>query len=169
MSVGDALRKNLEFWHWYPRLLCEGLAEQQLHWQPENHPNHMMFAMWHAYRSEDDIIHKLLMQEPGVFKREGWAERLPVAEPGTPPFGTGLNRKQIAAVRLRLDDLLGYAEAVRASVQRYADSLSEEEGAQQVPLPFLAPVYPMLEKMSRAEVLSFFCIGHTAEHLGEVQ
>jgi hypothetical protein len=38
-----------------------------------------------------------------------------------------------------------------------------------VPLPFFAPVYPMLDSMSKAEVLAFFCIGHTAEHLGEVQ
>lgn len=169
MSAGDALRKNLEFWHWYPRLLCKGLTEEQLHWQPENHPNHMMFAMWHAYRSEDEIIHGLLMQKPSVFGREGWAARLPVAEPGTPPFGTGLNREQIAAVRLRLNDVLDYAEAVRSSVQAYADGLSVEDSAEQVPLPFFAPVYPMLDRMSRAEVLSFFCIGHTAEHLGEVQ
>ncbi len=169
MSVGDGLRKNLEFWHWYPRLLCEGLTEDQLHWQPEAHPNHMIFAMWHAYRSEDEIIHSLLMQKPSVFVREGWAERLSVAEPGNPPFGTGLNRQQIAAINLHLEDLLEYAEAVRGSVQAYADALSEEDGAQQVPLPFFQPVYPMLESMSRAEVLSFFCIGHTAEHLGEVQ
>ena len=92
-----------------------------------------------------------------------------MAQPGEPPFGTGLNREQIAAVRLRLDDLLDCAEAVRASIQTYADGLSEEQGAEQVPLPFFAPVYPMLDKMSRAEVLGFFCIGHTAEHLGEVQ
>jgi len=129
----------------------------------------MMFAMWHAYRSEDDIIHGLLMQKPGVFSRESWAERLPVAQPGKPPFGTGLNREQITAVRLRLDDLLGYAEAVRASIQAYVDGLSEEQGAEEVPLPFFVPVYPMLDRMSRAEILSFFCIGHTAEHLGEVQ
>ena len=129
----------------------------------------MMFAMWHAYRSEDDIIHGLLMQKPGVFSRESWAERLPVAQPGKPPFGTGLNREQITAVRLRLDDLLGYAEAARASIQAYADGLSEEQGAEEVPLPFFVPVYPMLDRMSRAEILSFFCIGHTAEHLGEVQ
>lgn len=169
MSVGDSLRKNLQFWHWYPRLLCEGLGDDQLHWQPESHPNHMMFAMWHAYRSEDEIIHGLLMRRPSVFARAGWAERLPVAEPGKPPFGTGLNREQIAAVRLHLNDLLEYAEAVAAAIQEYADGLSEEDGAEQVSLPFFAPVYPMLDSMSRAEVLAFFCIGHTAEHLGEVQ
>jgi hypothetical protein len=169
MNVGDSLRKNLEFWHWYPGLLCRDLTEEQLHWQPDSHPNHMMFAMWHAYRSEDDIIHRLLMQEPGVFATQGWSQRLPVAERGKPPFGTGLNREQIAAVRLRLDDLLDYAEAVGSSIQQYADGLSAEEGAQEIPLPFFQPVYPMLDTMSRAEVLSFFCIGHTAEHLGEVQ
>jgi hypothetical protein len=169
MNAGDALRKNLQFWHWYPRLLCDGLSEEQLHWQPENHPNHMMFAMWHAYRSEDEIIHGLLTRTPSVFVREDWARRLPVAEPGNPPFGTGLSRAQIAAVRLRLSDLLEYAEAVGAAVQAYADSLSDEQAAEVIPLAFFAPVYPMLDSMSRAEVLAFFCIGHTAEHLGEVQ
>jgi hypothetical protein len=96
VSVGDGIRKNLYFWHWYPRMLCEGLSDEQLHWQPEGHPNHITFAVWHAYRSEDEIIHGILMQKPSVFVREGWAQRLPVAEPGNPPFGTGLNREQIA-------------------------------------------------------------------------
>ena len=169
MSVGDSIRKNIHFWHWYPRLLCEGLSEEQLHWQPEAHPNHITFAIWHAYRSEDEIIHGILMQQPSAFVCEGWAERLPVAEPGNPPFGTGLNREQIAAVRLPLATLLDYADAVGEAIQAYADGLSNEDGAAQIPLPFFAPVYPMLDSMSRAEVLNFFCIGHTAEHLGEVQ
>lgn len=169
MNVGDALRKNLEFWHWYPTLLCEGLTEEQLHWQPENHPNHIMFTLWHAYRSEDEIVHRLLIGQPSVFVSERWAERLPVTEPGNPPFGTGLTRDQIARIRLRLDDLLEYAEAVRGAVQKYADGLDGGEATHEVPLPFFQAVYPMLDKVSRAEVLSFFCIGHTAEHLGEVQ
>jgi hypothetical protein len=169
MRTGDALRKNLEFWHWYPSMLCESLTEEQLHWQPQGHPNHMMFAIWHAYRSEDYIIHGLLMQRPGVFERERWSDRLPVAEPGNPPFGTGLDPEQIARVRLRLPNVLEYAEAVRASIQSYADSLSDDDAAQPVALPFFKDVYPMLDTLSRAEVLSFFCIGHTAEHLGEVQ
>jgi hypothetical protein len=169
VSVGEALRKNLDFWHWYPRLLCQGLSEEQLHWQPERHPNHIIYILWHAYRSEDDIIHGLLMQKPGVFYRDGWAARLPVAETGDTKFGNGLNREQIADVRLPLEHLLTYAEAVRESIQAYADSLSDEEATQQVSLPFFQPVYPMLESMSRQDVLAFFCIGHTAEHLGEVQ
>jgi len=169
VSVGDSIRKNLHFWHWYPRLLCEGLTDEQLHWQPESHPNHITFAVWHAYRSEDEIIHGLLMHKPSLFLREDWADRLPVAEPGDPPFGTGLTREQIAKVRLPLPVLLDYAEAVGESIQAYADTLSEADGAEVIGLPFFDPVYPMLTNASRAEVLTFFCVGHTAEHLGEVQ
>jgi hypothetical protein len=169
MSVGDSIRKNLDFWHWYPRLLCEGLTEEQLHWQPEGHPNHIMYILWHTYRSEDDIIHGLLMGRPGVFHREEWAARLPVAVTGDTPFGNGLDRADIAAVRLSLDALLEYADAVRASIQEYADSLTPEQAAETVQLPFFKDVYPGFDVLTCAEVLSFFCIGHTAEHLGEVQ
>jgi len=169
MSVGDSIRKNLDFWHWYPRLLCEGLTEDQLHWQPEGHPNHITYILWHTYRSEDDIIHGLLMGKPSVFHRDAWASRLPVPFTGDTAFGNGLNRQQIAAIRLPLEAILEYAGAVRASIQEYADSLTQEQGAETVQLPFFKPVYPMLGQASRAEVLTFFCVGHTAEHLGEVQ
>jgi hypothetical protein len=168
MRVGDPFRKNLEFWHWYPRLLCEGLSEEQLHWQPEAHPNSIMFVLWHAYRAADDLGHGLAMRQPSLFARESWAERLPVTETGESAFGNGLSREQIAAIRLPLERVLEYAEAVGRSLQACADGLSEEEGAQMVPLPFFQPIYPMLDEMSRAE-LFVFTIGHTAEHLGEVQ
>jgi len=169
MSVGDSLRKNLHFWHWYPQLLTEGMNEDQLHWQPEWNANHITFAIWHAYRSEDEIIHGILMNKPSVFARDGWHQKLSVEEPGNPPFGTGLNREQIARVRLPMPDLLDYAVSVGEAMQAYADTLDERDGGIEIPLPFLTPVYPMLDTMTRAEVLNFFCIGHTAEHLGEVQ
>lgn len=169
MKVGDRLRKNLEFWHWYPRLLCQGLTDAQLHWQPPGNSNHIVFALWHAYRAEDHILHRLLIGGPPVFEREGWARRLPVPQPGNPPIGTGLGRDQIAAIRLRLDDVLEYAEAVGRAVQAYVDGLTDEQAAEVVPLPFFQSIYPMLDAASREEIIAFFSIGHTAEHLGEVQ
>lgn len=169
MRIGDTLRKNLEFWHWYPTLLCKGLTDEQLHWQPEAHPNHIMFTLWHAYRSEDELLHGLLIGRPSVFTFGSWGERLPVAESGDSPFGNGLTREQIGRIRLRLDELLAYAGAVEQAVQAYADGLSDEEAAVGLPLPFLKDVYPMLDSATRAEILLFFAIGHTAEHLGEVQ
>lgn len=169
MAVGERMRANLHFWHWYPRLLCEGLSEEQLHWQPDNHSNHITFAIWHAYRSEDDLVHGLLAKTPSVFKGGDWQERLNVAETGYSPFGNGLNREQIANVRLPLEDLLDYAEAVGHAVQEYADGLSDEQGTEEIALPFFEATYPMLKTMTREETINFFSIGHTAEHLGEVQ
>jgi hypothetical protein len=101
--------------------------------------------------------------------QHNWAGRLPVAEPGNPPYGAGLDRAGIANVHLEPEQIFEYAEAVGAAVQEYADGLSEADGAEIIPTPFFTPVYPMLDAMNRAEVLNFFCIGHTAEHLGEVQ
>jgi hypothetical protein len=109
------------------------------------------------------------MGKPGVFYRDGWASRLPVAFTGDTAFGNGLTREQIAAVQLPLKDLLEYARAVRDSIQEYADGLTDVQAAELVQLPFFKEVYPGYEVLSRAEVLTFFCIGHTAEHLGEVQ
>lgn len=65
--------------------------------------------------------------------------------------------------------MLAYTDAVGEAIQAYADSLTDEQAAEDIPTPFFTPVYPMLSSMTRAEALSFFCIGHTAEHLGEVQ
>jgi len=61
-----------------------------------------------------------------------------------------------------------YVPAAAAMLSSYWAEVALGIVGQSTPLPFLAPVYPMLEIASRAEVLSFFCIGHTAEHLGEV-
>jgi hypothetical protein len=169
MSVGDGLRKNLEFWHWLPQLLCVGLTEEQLHWQPEGNPNHIMFALWHAYRSEDEIIHMLLGRGPSLYRREGWAERMPVSQTGNTRFGNGLNRDQIASIRPPIETVLEYAEAVGRAVQDCADGLSEKDGSEMVATPFFVDTYPMLDQMSKSEIISFFSIGHVAEHLGEVQ
>lgn len=36
-------------------------------------------------------------------------------------------------------------------------------------LPFFTGVYPGVDVLSKAETIAFFAIGHTSEHLGEVQ
>ena len=90
MTTHTALAKNLRFWHDYPELLVEGLTPAQLSWQPDAHDTSIIFAIWHAYRAEDELIHGLVMQRPSVWQSQSWAERLPVAETGATPFGNGL-------------------------------------------------------------------------------
>lgn len=169
MATATALTKNLEFWHWYPELLVQGLTAEQLVWQPDGHDTSILFAIWHAYRAEDDLLHGFVMQRPSVFASQGWAERLPVAQTGATPFGNGLSREQIGALRLDIDTLLAYAKAVGASEMAYMDSITDAEAAVEVQLPFFTGVYPKVDVMSKAETIAFFAIGHTSEHLGEVQ
>jgi hypothetical protein len=169
MGQAMTLAKNMEFWHWYPEPLVRDLTDEQLHWQPDGHDTSIMFALWHAYRAEDELVHALVLRQPSVFASEGWAERLPVAEKALTPFGNGFTREQIARVRLDRDAVLEYARAVGERVGGHLASMTPEEAADDVPLPFFANVYPMLDRASKAEVITFFSIGHVSEHLGEVQ
>jgi hypothetical protein len=169
MAANVALAQNLRFWHWYPELLLQGLSPAQLTWQPENHDTSIIFALWHAYRAEDDLVHGVIAQRPSVFASHNWAARLLVTETGVTPFGNGLSREQIGRIRLDPAEVLAYAKAVGESVAAYLGSLTDEEAAADVSLPFFKEVYPGFDVVSRAEAIAFFSIGHTSEHLGEVQ
>lgn len=167
--MAHPLAKNIEFWHWYPELLVRGLDRAQLRWQPENHDTTIIFALWHTYRATDDLAHGVVMRAPSVYAREGWAARLPVAETGITPFGNGLTREQIARVDLDIGEVVAYAKAVGASINAYLDTLTPEQAAEPLDLPFFAEAYPGYDRLTRLETLTFFAVGHNAEHLGEVQ
>jgi hypothetical protein len=167
--MSAALARNLAFWHWFPRLLVRDLTPEQLRWQPEHHDTTITFALWHAYRSEDDLLHALVMQRPSIFSSGAWAERLPVAEKGLTPFGNGLTREQIARIELDPAALCEYATAVGDDIAAWAGSLGDDEAAEEVQLPFFKDTYPDVDVMTRLETVAFFSIGHVSEHLGEVQ
>jgi hypothetical protein len=165
----DALRKNVEFWSWYPELLVRDLAPEQLRWQPEGHDSTIAFTLWHAYRAGDELLHGMVMQRPSVFAEQQWASRLPVDKTGVTPFGNGLSREQIAAIDLSAEELCAYAKAVGSSIVSYMEQLSDDEGSAEIAFPFFAQVYPGYDRMSRLDAIAFFAIGHVSEHLGEVQ
>lgn len=169
MAAAAALSKNLTFWHWFPQLLVKGLTPEQLRWQPAGHDTSITFAIWHAYRAGDELIHGLVAKQPSVFAAQGWSKRLPVEQIGVTPFGNGASREQIGAIDLPIDDLLSYARAVGESVNAYLAALSDAEAAEELSLPFFTDVYPGVDRLSRVETIAFFAIGHTSEHLGEVQ
>jgi len=169
MSATAAIVRNLAFWHWYPELLVEGLTAEQLRWQPEGHDTSINFAIWHSYRAADELCHGLVLQRPSVYSAGNWAERLPVAETGVTRFGNGLTRDQIGRLDFDAEQLVSYARAVGESISEWVTGASDKEAAEEVALPFFAGVYPGYERMSSLEAIAFFAIGHTAEHLGEVQ
>lgn len=167
--MSETLAKNLKFWHWYPEMLTAGLTPEQMTWQPEGHDTSIAFAIWHAYRAEDDLLHGLVVKRPTVFASGEWAARLPVADRGATPFGNGFSREQIGRLRLDAGELCAYADAVGESLMTWLSSASEAELRSEVRLPFFAGVYPNMEAMTALDAMTFFAVGHTSEHLGEVQ
>ncbi|MCE7929008.1 MAG: DinB family protein [Chloroflexi bacterium CFX7] len=169
MPVATALAKNLAFWHWYPDLLTKDLTPEQLRWQPEGHDSSIIFATWHTYRAADELVHGMVFQRPSVFAAGGWDRRLPVADTGASPFGNGMTRAQIAALDLDMGELCAYAKAVGDSIVDGLAGMSDADASAELALPFFAEVYPGYDCMSKLDAVAFFAIGHTAEHLGEVQ
>ena len=169
MAINTALAKNITFWHWYPELLVQGLTPAQLRWQPDGHDTTIIFAIWHTYRAADELISGLVMHRPSVFAAQDWTGRLSVETLGVTPFGNGATREQIGSVDINIEDVLAYAKAVGEQINTYLGSISEEEAASEVALPFFTGTYPGVDRMSRLETIAFFAIGHTSEHLGEVQ
>ena len=169
MAATVAIEKNLEFWHRYPELLLKDLTPEQLSWQPDNHDTSIIFALWHAYRAEDDLVLGFVGRRSTVFASQNWAARLPVAETGVSPFGNGLSREQIGRIRLDPAEVLAYAKAVGDGVASYLASLTDAEAAEEISLPFFKGVYEGVDTVSRGEAITFFSIGHVTEHLGEVQ
>ncbi len=167
--VRAALVRNLKFWHWYPGLLLADLTAEQLRWQPPGQDTSVAFATWHSYRAADELCHGLVLARPSVFTSAGWASRLPVTEAAATSFGNGLSREQIGRLEFAAENLIAYARAVGESLQGWLEGATEAELAAPVSLPFFAATYPGYETMSRLEAVMFFAIGHTAEHLGEVQ
>lgn len=167
--VRAALARNLKFWHWYPELLLSDLTDEQLRWQPPGQDTSVAFATWHSYRAADELCHGLVMQRPSVFSTGGWESRLLLNEAAATPFGNGLSREQIGRLEFGSGELIGYARAVGESLQAWLEGASDEELSEAVSLPFFAATYPGYEGMSRVQAVMFFAIGHTAEHLGEVQ
>lgn len=169
MTAATALAKNITFWHWYPELLVQGLTPEQLRCQPEQHDTSILFAIWHTYRAADELVSGMVMQHPSAFSSQGWADRLPVEKMGVTPFGNGASREQIGAIDLDIADLLAYANTVGEHINAYLATISDEDAAADISLPFFTGVYPGVDCMSKLETVAFFAIGHTSEHLGEVQ
>ena len=169
MQSRKALLRGISFWHWYPELLVADLTPAQLRWQPANHDTSMQFALWHTYRAADDLCNGLVIGRKSVFVADGWGERLPVREVGGSGFGNGLSREQIGRLDLDKGQLLAYARAVGDSLASWLEAATDADLGQEVNLPFFASSYPGYDRMTKVEAVSFFAIGHTAEHLGEVQ
>lgn len=91
----------------------EGLLEEELTYRPDPDANSIAWLVWHLTRIQDDHITDAFGLDGQLWTADGWADRfgLPFSKGAT---GFGQTSKQVAAVQVPGDLLLGYYDAVHA-------------------------------------------------------
>ena len=102
----------------------EGLMQKDIAWKPAEHCNSIAFILWHAVRVEDYFFTRVLQSKTALYEADGWMEKL-----GTPPdSGYGYTEEQLKSWTVpKLEDLRGYADAVRKSSLAYIEQLTPEK------------------------------------------
>ena len=101
----------------------DGLSQEELMWQPQPGANHIAFILWHILRVEDWFFQYMFLRVPQVWESERWHEKLNL--PDDPRItGFGYTAEQVDSFpAVKLADLLGYGEAVRARTVEYIRGL----------------------------------------------
>ena len=136
----------------------QGVTSDQAHWKPPGRANPLGATYAHTLLSQD-VIANVLVKSGAPLAATTWANKVGVSEP--PP------RDDIAAwdqwarlVRVDLDALRAYGQAVQTSVDQVIMSLTDTDLTRAVETPFGSSTVLFL--------LSNALIGHTHDHTGEI-
>jgi uncharacterized damage-inducible protein DinB len=101
-----------------------GLTQEDIDWRPGEHCNSIAFILWHVARVEDYFFTRVLQRKTALYEADGWMEKL-----GTPPdSGYGYTMEQLKSWPVpKLENLRGYADAVRQSTLAYIEQLTPEK------------------------------------------
>lgn len=105
----------------------DGLAQEEITWQPNPECNSIGFILWHQVRVEDLFVSMMLQGKPQVWESGKWAQKTGL--PDNPrESGARFNAEQIGSFAVpRLQDLVDYGNAVRAETVKYLQSLPAGE------------------------------------------
>ena len=102
----------------------EGLSKEDLAFCPTESANSIAWLVWHLTRVQDDHIAGVAHTKQ--VWHTGWSQRcaLPFADDAT---GYGHSGKDVAAVQVSADLLLGYYDAVHEATIGYIQGLKDED------------------------------------------
>jgi hypothetical protein len=105
--------------------VAEGLEPHQLAYRPDPHANSIAWLLWHLTRIQDDHVADLAGIEQ-AWTAAGWAARfdLPFDDAAT---GYGQSADEVAAVRVGIDLLTGYHDAVYERTTGYLGGVGPGE------------------------------------------
>jgi uncharacterized damage-inducible protein DinB len=148
-----------ESWGYLTRAL-DGLTEAEITWTPAPHSNSLAFILWHVTMAEDGWVNRMIKRGSTVFETEGWQDRL-----GTPADGgTGYTEEQLRSWPTpKLEDLRGYAQAVREKTLAFLDSIIPEELFKKP-----QPDHSQISQMTVGAMLAHV-ITEIAMHVGQIE
>lgn len=137
------------------------LNAYELSWRPGLESNPIGFILWHMTRSEDSIVHGLLMGgKPQVWETGKWGEKLGLS-PDPKNSGNSYTMEQVANFpACTAADLLDYHKAVRAATLEYLDTVKPED--LEVKVPFFGG-----SEVPRSFVLSIVVV-EVGTHAGQI-
>ena len=111
MDIKEFFLERYSAFQDYPEYLLEGMTEKQIRESPDPSLNPIAWLLWHAARSEDIGVNRLLVDGVQVFTSGPWRS-LRAAEPKR--FGTGMTKEEVGALssRINLSELKAYRSAV---------------------------------------------------------
>ncbi|MYA95851.1 MAG: DinB family protein, partial [Nitrospinae bacterium] len=103
----------------------KGLTDEDLMKRPSDQDNPIGWLMWHKTRVEDCAMAAVAGEEQ-VWISEKWHEKFDMA-PEPKQIGFGDSLEQVMRLKFTKQDVIGYANAVRARTTLLLESLSAED------------------------------------------
>jgi hypothetical protein len=160
MKLYEFLHQELHRLHGLFDKATADLTPEEWHATPCASGNSAAWIVWHAVRTEDNVVRFILQnRRPTVWQEGGYAETL-----GLPPIaqGTGMALEDAQGIRIAdLDTFRRYVEEVRKSTDEFL-SAPDEASSDRIVL-----VRPLGE-MPAIRALGQVCVSHNFGHAGHL-
>lgn len=156
MDAITILRAQLKQAHDMVEFAMNDLSHEHLHHMGEGSTIHSIATVYaHVVQGEDALMNKLVREQPMLFERENWAEKV--------GFGYEQDLSKIAeAVKTGdLDALRVYAKSVYFESDEYLATLSESELERPITFGSMGD-FPL------GIFLGAFVVWHAYQHTGEI-
>lgn len=162
MDIIDFFRVEQKRLHHEMRTQISTLTPEEWHYTLGGTTNSIAFLVWHAVRTEDNILRFILQGRPPLWIEGNWHERL-----GLPPRvqGTGMATEEARAFHIADTALfMQYVEAVWAEYEAYLAAITDGGKALSERMVMVKP----LGEMEAVRSIGQVCISHLFIHLGEI-
>jgi DinB superfamily len=155
MDVKTYIQGQLSNVHHQIEDVMKDTTVEQFNWSPPGTINPMNAILIHALSGEDFFVQTIIQGKPRYWEVQEWARKIGIQSPPRP----GGSWDEFRSMRILVDPVMVYEQAVCAATDFYLDGLTTEELDR--PVKFFDGLRPV------AEIL-MITVGHLCFHAGEM-